>query len=148
MRRIIGLERFSIGLLHPPIRFVGLARITPTPTRPHRGGGSTLSGTPPGWARVWEGVNTAMQCVVGDQSSPRHTNMNPEMAYFIRPCSLPQDPAFPALQGRETRREWDSQAFDIARFLGDDRHRGGSTTEFSPCSQGAELGGAAADGGE
>jgi hypothetical protein len=43
-----------------------------------------------------------------------------------------------------------SQAFDIARFLGDDRHRGGSENEFSPCSQGAagnfrgdELGGAA-----
>jgi len=36
------LERFSIESLHPPILFLGLARITPTPTRPHRGGGSVL----------------------------------------------------------------------------------------------------------
>jgi hypothetical protein len=42
------------------------------------------------------------------------------------------------------------QAFDIARFLDGDQHRGGSENEFSPCSQGAvgdfrgdELGGAA-----
>src|SRR5882724_11196895 len=40
------LERFSIESLHPPILFLGLARITPTPTRPHRGGGSALSGLP------------------------------------------------------------------------------------------------------
>jgi hypothetical protein len=31
----------------PPKLFVGLARITPTPTRPHRGGGSAGSGPPP-----------------------------------------------------------------------------------------------------
>ena len=31
----------------PPILFDGLALITPTPTRPHRGGGSALSGPPP-----------------------------------------------------------------------------------------------------
>jgi hypothetical protein len=82
--------------------------------------------------------------------SPRHTNMNPEMAYFIRPCSLPQNPAFAPCKTRETHRELSPQAFDIARFLGDDQHRGGSENEFSPWSQGAagnfrgdELGGAA-----
>ena len=63
--------------------------------------------------------------------------MNPEMAYVIRPCSLPQNPAFPPCKGGEKRRELGSQAFDIMRFLGADRHRGGSETEISPCSQGA-----------
>src|SRR6266446_9380978 len=76
--------------------------------------------------------------------------MNPEMAYFIRPCSLPQKPALAPCKTREAHRELSPQAFDIARFLGDDQHRGGSENEFSPCSQGAagnlrgdELGGAA-----
>jgi hypothetical protein len=40
------LERFSIESLHPPILFLGLARITPTPTRPHRGAGVCFSGLP------------------------------------------------------------------------------------------------------
>jgi len=31
----------------PPMLLVGLVRITPTPTRPHRGGGSALSCPPP-----------------------------------------------------------------------------------------------------
>src|SRR3984893_11683864 len=69
--------------------------------------------------------------------SPRHTNMNPEMAYFIRPCSLPQNPAFAPCKTRETHRELSPQAFDIACFLGNDQHRGGRENEFSPCSQGA-----------
>src|SRR5438445_3262711 len=57
--------------------------------------------------------------------------MNPEMAYFIRPCSLPQNPAFPPCKGRELA----SQAFDIARFLG-------AEPNFLPALR--ELGGAAA----
>jgi hypothetical protein len=63
--------------------------------------------------------------------------MNPEMAYFIRPCSLPQKPALAPCKTQETHRELSPQAFDIARFLGDDQHRGGSENEFSPCAQGA-----------
>src|ERR1700756_5197278 len=70
--------------------------------------------------------------------------MNPEMAYFIRPCSVPQNLAFPPCKMRESRRELGCQAFDMAYFLGFERHRGWSETEFSPCSQGGELGGAAA----
>ncbi len=40
------LERFSIESLHPPILFLGLARITPTPTRPIEGAGVCFSGLP------------------------------------------------------------------------------------------------------
>src|SRR3984893_16968690 len=69
--------------------------------------------------------------------SPRHTNMNPEMAYFIRPSSIPQHPAFAPCKTRETHRELSPQTFDIARFLGEEQHRGGRGIEFSPCSQGA-----------
>ena len=63
--------------------------------------------------------------------------MNPEMAYFIRPCSLPQNPAFFPCKGSVPRRKLGSQAFDITHVFGDDRHGGGGKTEFSPCSQGA-----------
>jgi hypothetical protein len=55
------LPRFSIASLHPIDAVGRLGRITPTPTRPHRGGGSALSGPPPSWGRVWEGVSTAIQ---------------------------------------------------------------------------------------
>src|SRR5713101_5807856 len=57
--------------------------------------------------------------------------MNPEMAHFIRPCSLPQNPAFPPCKGRE----FSSQAFDITGFLRAKRN-------FLPALR--ELGGAAA----
>src|ERR1700730_2541583 len=77
--------------------------------------------------------------------------MNPEMAYCIPPCSLPQHRAFFPCKTRETRGGLGSQAFDVMRLFGDGRHAGGSETEFPPCSQGAagnfrrsDLGGAAA----
>ena len=54
-----------------------------------------------------------------------------------RPCSLPQSPAPARCKGRETRRDLGSQAVDIARLLGDGRHRGATESEFSPCCQGA-----------
>jgi hypothetical protein len=54
-----------------------------------------------------------------------------------RPCSLPQSPALAPCKGRETRCELGSQAVDIARLLGDGRHRGATESEFSPCCQGA-----------
>jgi len=69
--------------------------------------------------------------------SPRHTNMNPEMAYLSVPCSLPQTLLSLPCKERKLRREWGSQAFDIARFLGDKRIAEGVEAEFSPCSQGA-----------
>ena len=87
--------------------------------------------------------------IIGGALSPRHTNMNPEMAYFIRPCSLPQNPAFSPAKGASRAANLGSQAFDIVHVFSDDRHRGGGKTEFSPCFQGAagncrgdELGGA------
>ena len=43
---------------------------------------------------------------LGAVRGPRHTDMNPEMAYVIRPCSLPQNPAFSPCKGRETRANW------------------------------------------
>ena len=58
--------------------------------------------------------------------------MNPEMAYFIRPCSLPQSPAFPPCKGRESRREFGSQAFDMARFSVTSASGEGSNPNFLP----------------
>jgi hypothetical protein len=68
--------------------------------------------------------------IIGGALSPWHTNMNPEMAYFIRPCSLPQNPAFFPCKGSEPRRKLGSQTFDIAHVFGDDRHRGVGKTEI------------------
>jgi hypothetical protein len=53
------LERFSIEAPHHR-SCLWLARITPTPTRPHRGGGGAPPGPPP-LMGGWEGVSTPMQ---------------------------------------------------------------------------------------